>query len=177
MIRLSDEQRRAIELHGAADYPDECCGALLGDIVEGIKIVREVRNLTNSYEPSLEFEQVVPDHLDTQTPEDLNTRTPEALNTDDVLLPGKERRFLISSETMFRLMQEERRSGRRILGFYHSHPDHPAVPSEYDRVFFGGLSGYSFIILSVSRGEPAELTSWRFATDEQVVVAEEIVTA
>jgi proteasome lid subunit RPN8/RPN11 len=46
-----------------------------------------------------------------------------------------------------------------VLGVWHTHPDHPATPSETDRA--AAWSGWSYLILSVVRGELAELRSWR----------------
>lgn len=54
-------------------------------------------------------------------------------------------------------------SGLDIVGFYHSHPDHPARPSEYDRD--NAIPWYSYVILSVASGVPAELTSWTLQED------------
>jgi proteasome lid subunit RPN8/RPN11 len=54
-------------------------------------------------------------------------------------------------------------SGLDIIGFYHSHPDHPARPSEFDR--HHAIPWYSYVILSVASGVPAELTSWTLRED------------
>lgn len=53
--------------------------------------------------------------------------------------------------------------GLELVGWYHSHPDHPARPSEFDREH--AWPWYSYVILSVERGEPREMTSWRLAND------------
>jgi proteasome lid subunit RPN8/RPN11 len=68
-------------------------------------------------------------------------------------------RFSISPQ---QLMTAERVAGERgelVLGFYHSHPDHPARPSEYDRTHAWPF--YSYVIVAVARREPAEMTSWQ----------------
>ncbi len=68
-------------------------------------------------------------------------------------------RFSISPA---QLMQAERTAGERgelVLGFYHSHPDHPARPSEYDRQHAWPF--YSYIIIAVPKREPGEMTSWQ----------------
>jgi proteasome lid subunit RPN8/RPN11 len=68
-------------------------------------------------------------------------------------------RFSISGE---QLMRAERTAGERgelVLGFYHSHPDHPARPSEYDRTHAWPF--YSYVIVAVAKGEPADMTSWQ----------------
>lgn len=68
-------------------------------------------------------------------------------------------RFLITAEEMMQAELEARRFGLEIVGFYHSHPDHPAKPSDYDRDH--ALPFYSYIILRVAEGRPELMTSWR----------------
>jgi len=50
-----------------------------------------------------------------------------------------------------------------IVGIWHSHPDHPAVPSptDLDRAW----QGFSYLILAINRGEEAELRSWRLVDE------------
>ena len=50
-----------------------------------------------------------------------------------------------------------------IVGIWHSHPDHPAVPSstDLDRAWHG----FSYLILAINRGEEAELRSWRLVDE------------
>jgi proteasome lid subunit RPN8/RPN11 len=59
-------------------------------------------------------------------------------------------------------MQAERSAGGRgelVLGFYHSHPDHPARPSEYDRAHAWPF--YSYVIVAVAKRAAGEMTSWQ----------------
>jgi proteasome lid subunit RPN8/RPN11 len=49
--------------------------------------------------------------------------------------------------------------GMMVIGYYHSHPDHPSVPSEFDRSH--AWPSYSYLILRVMRGVPAGFRSWR----------------
>ena len=146
MIRLSDPQRGAIAKHGAAEFPLECCGVLLGDVEEDVKIVREVRPLQNTFEPSQEFERSI-----------------GVSGDGDASAVGQERRFMVSPTAMFELMREERRTKRKVLGFYHSHPNHPARPSEYDRVW--AMPWYSYAIVSIVNGEPGDMTFWTLSED------------
>jgi proteasome lid subunit RPN8/RPN11 len=60
-----------------------------------------------------------------------------------------------------------------IIGIYHSHPDHPAVPSEFDRAI--AWSQYSYIIVSVQQGKACDLKSWSLDDDHQFQ-PEEILT-
>ena len=50
-----------------------------------------------------------------------------------------------------------------LIGWYHSHPDAPARPSEYDREH--AWPWYSYIIVSVQKGEPRDMNSWRLKDD------------
>ena len=58
------------------------------------------------------------------------------------------------------LMRAERacRDGELVLGFYHSHPDHPAAPSETDRLH--GWPFYSYVIVAIHQRRPVDMTSW-----------------
>jgi proteasome lid subunit RPN8/RPN11 len=67
-------------------------------------------------------------------------------------------RFSISPK---QLIDGERLASERnqlVLGFYHSHPDHPARPSDYDRLHAWPF--YSYVIVSVVQREAAAITSW-----------------
>lgn len=85
----------------------------------------------------------------------------------------RSRRFLIEPE---QIREFERRAAERdmdVLGFYHSHPDHPAEPSEYDRQH--AWPYYSYVIVSVSGDEIREMRSWRLKDDRSGYDEEEIV--
>jgi proteasome lid subunit RPN8/RPN11 len=154
LIRLTEAQRDRIRAHGAEAFPYECCGVLLGDVVEGVKIVREARALSNTFAPSLEFEQSV------------------GITDAAPVLHGQERRFLISPEEMLALQREEMRTKRKILGFYHSHPNHPAQPSAYDLEW--AWPWWSYLIVSVCEGIPDALTGWVLEEDRQAFQLETI---
>ncbi len=76
---------------------------------------------------------------------------------------GRERRYLIGPQAFLEAENEARRRNLEILGIYHSHPDHPAVPSETDRE--QAWPWYSYLIVSVREGAPRELRSWRLLPD------------
>jgi proteasome lid subunit RPN8/RPN11 len=46
---------------------------------------------------------------------------------------SRHNRYVISPETILAAQKEARGLGLEIVGYYHSHPDHPARPSEFDR--------------------------------------------
>ncbi len=67
-------------------------------------------------------------------------------------------RFSITPETLMQAEKTAGRDGCLVLGFYHSHPDHPARPSEYDREHAWPF--YSYVIVSIGKGEPLDMTCW-----------------
>lgn len=81
-------------------------------------------------------------------------------------------RFLITAEDMVQAELEARKLGLDIVGFYHSHPDHPARPSDYDRDH--ALPFYSYIILRVAEGQPELMTSWQLQLSREAFDSEEL---
>jgi proteasome lid subunit RPN8/RPN11 len=85
-------------------------------------------------------------------------------------------RFVMSPEDFLRAEKEARRQKKDILGIYHSHPDHPARPSDYDRE--QALPWYSYLIVSVRGGTAGpraeELTSWELADNREQFLEEEL---
>jgi proteasome lid subunit RPN8/RPN11 len=73
------------------------------------------------------------------------------------------RRYLIAPDDLLRITLELRGSALDVLGYYHSHPDHPAAPSEFDSQ--NAWPWYSYIIVRVEQGRAAELTSWVLEED------------
>lgn len=62
-----------------------------------------------------------------------------------------------------------------LIGWYHSHPDAPARPSDFDREH--AWPWYSYIIVSVQKGEPRETTSWRLQDDRAAYDPEALESA
>jgi proteasome lid subunit RPN8/RPN11 len=72
-------------------------------------------------------------------------------------------RYLISPDDLLRITRELRRSDLDVLGYYHSHPDHPAEPSAFDSEH--AWPWYSYVIVRVDRGRAGEMTSWVLEED------------
>jgi len=72
-------------------------------------------------------------------------------------------RFLIKPEDMMKAEQTARSMKLDVIGFYHSHPDHPSAPSGYDKDH--ALPFYSYVIVSVDKGKAQILTSWELKDD------------
>jgi proteasome lid subunit RPN8/RPN11 len=130
--RLTRAAYRDICDHGAQTYPNECCGALLGDARTGtIDHVLRLPNTTSE---------------------------------------GPRRRFLIQPRDYLSAERHAAAHGADLLGFYHSHPDHPARPSAHD--LEQAWPHLQYLILSVREGHPEELTAWRLADDRSAFLEE-----
>jgi len=80
-------------------------------------------------------------------------------------------RFLITPEDIMRAEQTARSMKLDVVGFYHSHPDCEAVPSEYDKDH--ALPFYSYIIVSVKKGKAEDLNSWELTLNRAEFLREE----
>jgi proteasome lid subunit RPN8/RPN11 len=81
-------------------------------------------------------------------------------------------RFQIESEDLMRVENEARSRKQDVLGFYHSHPDHPARPSLFDQDH--ALPFYSYVIVAVEQVRSTELTSWELTSDRTQFLEERI---
>ena len=72
-------------------------------------------------------------------------------------------RFLIEPLQIKEFEERAQERDMDLLGFYHSHPDHPAEPSEYDREH--AWPYYSYIIASVGEDEVKDMRSWQLKDD------------
>ena len=79
-------------------------------------------------------------------------------------------RFSVTSDDVRDAEKVAREKGIDVIGWYHSHPDHPAAPSQYDRDH--AWPWYSYIIVSVANGEPEDMTSWRLTDDRSQFLPE-----
>ncbi|MEM6523563.1 MAG: M67 family metallopeptidase [Bacteroidota bacterium] len=75
------------------------------------------------------------------------------------------RRFEISPNDYFKGEKYALENNLELLGIYHSHPDHPARPSEHDRV--QAVPVFSYIILSIVNGGVTKATSWLLNNKDQ----------
>ena len=87
---------------------------------------------------------------------------------------GPRRRFLVRPDD-YRLAEKRAgETGLELLGFYHSHPDHPARPSQYD--LDHAWPSFSYVIVAVMAGEDTLLTSWRLKEDRSAFDEEPVGT-
>lgn len=81
-------------------------------------------------------------------------------------------RVLITPKDVLRAERYARSQGLDVVGYYHSHPDHPAVPSQFD--LDHALPVWSYIIVSVEKGKAVDLRAWEMENDRSKFNAEEI---
>ena len=85
----------------------------------------------------------------------------------------KARRYLISPEDFMEAEKFADDMGLSLMGVYHSHPNHPALPSETDRK--AALPGFIYLIYSVNDGNATDVTAWELAEDRSEFKAVEIL--
>jgi proteasome lid subunit RPN8/RPN11 len=147
-LRLSNEIAQKIRSHGAETYPHECCGALLGHD-EAADAAGPSGGAQAAGRAVLGLFPLV------------NRRDDSPCN-----------RFSVTAEDVRDAEKAARQKGLDVVGWYHSHPDHPAQPSQYDRDH--AWPWYSYIIVSVAKGEPQYMTSWRLQDDRTQFTQEDM---
>jgi proteasome lid subunit RPN8/RPN11 len=143
-IEISSGQLQTIFDRATAIYPEECCGILLGKFIGTCKIVVEVIPTINEWTAS---------------------------ELDDALPRTKHSRYTIPAREIFQAQKRGRDLNLEIIGFFHSHPDYPAIPSECDRAQAWEI--YSYPIVSVIQGEAIEIKSW-VIDEDRIFQAEKI---
>jgi proteasome lid subunit RPN8/RPN11 len=88
---------------------------------------------------------------------------------------GPRRRFLVRPQDYRAAEQRASELGGELVGFYHSHPDHPARPSQYD--LDHAWPFFSYIIVSVRGGTPEDMTSWRLRDDRSAFDQEDLAVS
>jgi proteasome lid subunit RPN8/RPN11 len=124
MLKLNRNLFDAIRRHGEDTYPHECCGVLVGRMLDD-----NVRVVTEAIRTS-------------------NTRTDSPQN-----------RYHIDPAELLPILRQSRERGEEIVGFYHSHPDHPAHWSSTDLAEAHWI-GCSYVITSVNQGQAADTNSF-----------------
>ena len=136
VINLTDDIIKQFKKHGELDYPDECCGFILGSF-------KDTASMGVEYIP--------------------------ASNTKE---ENRERRFLIDPMAYQKAEDKADEQDLSIISIVHSHPDHPDKPSEFDRVH--AWPGFSYIIISVQKGNAVCYRSWQLNTDRNFFIEEDI---
>jgi proteasome lid subunit RPN8/RPN11 len=101
--------------------------------------------------------------LGTMTSDGRN-RVVDVIRTTNRHPERRERRYQISADDYRAADEKARERGLDVVGFYHSHPDHPARPSDTD-LEEATFPGYTYVIVGVDDGTPDALTAWTLAPD------------
>lgn len=152
-LYLDADRYRAIAQAAVNSYPKECCGLLVGrreaiaaaESDHDSRTVVEVVAVENAWDVSL-----------------LEYTDPQAGREKD---HSARDRYWIDPADLLRVQRQAREQGLEIIGIYHSHPDHGAVPSECDRALAWPV--YSYLIVSVTAGQILDLKSWRLDDQSQ----------
>ena len=86
----------------------------------------------------------------------------------------RHRRMLITPLEYARAERMHAAQGLGVVGNYHSHPEHPAAPSQFDLEHLAPWPTMSYVIVSVRGGAAAELRSWELAEDRSRFDEEEV---
>jgi len=81
-------------------------------------------------------------------------------------------RYLIAPDDLRNAEAQLRAGELEVLGFYHSHPDHPPVPSRFDQEH--AWPWYSYLIVRVEQGRAGEIASWQLADDRSAMHPESL---
>jgi proteasome lid subunit RPN8/RPN11 len=146
VLKLYSHHLQAIQNHAERIYPEECCGLLLGQRRGDVKTLIEVLPTENSWD-------------------DEAADAFQAIEGSAQLESSKRSRFSIAPVVMLKAQKDARNRRLDIIGIFHSHPDHPAVPSEFDRAI--AWQQYSYIIVSVQQGKACDLKSWSLDDNHQ----------
>lgn len=157
MIYLSLTDRQAIAHHAERTYPDECCGLLFGwRHADGSTKVTEIWALDNAWDESAAHELAA-----------LGAVPLGSVNQ-------KRQHYWIDPKDLLEAQRYVRQQHEKsdntaqqfdMIGIYHSHPEHPAIPSECDRIC--AWAEYSYIIVSVQQGRACDLLSWKLDDTHQ----------
>ena len=85
---------------------------------------------------------------------------------------ARHNRYMLNAQDMMHGEREAIKLSLDIVGVFHSHPDHPSRPSEFDREW--ALPWFSYIITSVNDGKVVDSRSWRLS-DDRDEFAEEVI--
>ncbi len=149
MLRINHSALEVIRSHGESGYPLEICGFLVGYAEEGVRTIREAWPVRNAWEDDPALRATFVATLE---------QAPQSASAESWDAHGGERRFLVSPQDILTSMKRAREVGMDLVGVYHTHPNHPAVPSDFDRD--AAWPDWSYLILSVRDGTADDCRSW-----------------
>ncbi|MBE9031582.1 M67 family metallopeptidase [filamentous cyanobacterium LEGE 11480] len=143
-LHLTKDQISQLEQHARSTYPQECCGVLVGHCTPASWQVNQIYAVANAWSTGC-------------LPPDIETQPKNPHSPAD--------RYWIAPADLFQIMKSSRADGLQIIGIYHSHPDHPALPSECDRRL--AWPEYCYVILAISQGQVHEQRCWQLDATQQ----------
>jgi proteasome lid subunit RPN8/RPN11 len=152
MFSLTALHRQQIIEHATRTYPEECCGILLGTIDRQTyrKTLIEILETQNAWsEAAIAALSDLP----------ALARSQDATSRRD--------RYWIDPQDLLKTQKLGRDRGLQVIGIYHSHPDHPAIPSECDRLL--AWAEYVYVIVSVSHDGAIEFQGWILNEQHQFI--------
>ncbi len=96
---------------------------------------------------------------------DGDVRVIDAVPVSNVRADERRRRYLIDPGAVLELEKRAEAAGVQVVGYYHSHPDAAAVPSEFDREH--AWPWYIYLIVSVESGRAGVTRAWRLAESRE----------
>jgi proteasome lid subunit RPN8/RPN11 len=96
----------------------------------------------------------------------------EARRAKNVATEDRVRRYVVDPLELLHADDDARGRSLDVVGIYHSHPNHPAAPSEFDRS--RATPWYTYLIVSIVDREPREMTAWRFDDSTKRFESEEL---
>ena len=136
MIRIEAEPWQVMLAHARETYPNECCGAMLGELDDGSKIVSVAMPLENAF------------------------------------AGAKAARYELRPEDLLAADRAARERNLDVIGIYHSHPDCDAYFSTTD--LKNSCPWYSFVVLSIRKGEFDHANSWLPNAEQTEAAKEEL---
>jgi proteasome lid subunit RPN8/RPN11 len=91
---------------------------------------------------------------------------------ENKIMERKRDRYEIDPGDFLKVDKLTREKGQEIIGFYHSHPDHPALPSDFD--IEHAWPEYIYIIISVVNGNKHNVKAWKLFPDNKKIKEEEL---
>jgi proteasome lid subunit RPN8/RPN11 len=166
-LRITADQLAIVAQQAIDAYPDECCGLLIGSRsldaapitgtpitgtpIVTVESVHITRNAWSDEQAAMLAEAI------------------SVVSDSDPQAHSRRDRFWIDPADLFAALKSSRDRGVEIVGIYHSHPDHPAIPSATDLQL--AWPEYAYLIVSVRSGLVVDQRSWQLHGTEFAAMA------
>ena len=92
------------------------------------------------------------------------TEVTEVFQGHNLVLDRRHDRYELDPKDIIAAERAARKRGEEVVGFYHTHPDHPARPSQFDTD--RAWPGYHYVVVAVDGGHQRRATAWRLVEAE-----------